>query len=240
MIQKTTGIVLRTQVYGETSLIVRIYTALYGMQSYLLKGVRGKKSKTLAGLFQVPNILEMEVTHREGDRLQSMREARILEPLNALRSDMIKSSVALFIAELVFKSLREEEPNNHAFEFLQTALLQLDAAEEKVANFHLAFMLNLTKVLGFYPNIDASSASILNLEEGSFTYQSANNVLNVLPPLTDIWRRLQETELHKCNTIAMNASTRRQLLEHLQNYYLLHLPGYTRLKSPAIFTTIFS
>jgi hypothetical protein len=101
-------------------------------------------------------------------------------------------------------------------------------------------MLKWTKVLGFYPNIDASAGGILNLEEGGFTYQSANKDLNVLPPLTEAWRQLQETELHNCNVVALNAPARRQLLEHLQNYYSLHLPGYTRLKSPAIFTSIFN
>lgn len=240
MIHKVKGIVLRTQPYGDTSLIARIYTDLFGMQSYLLKGIKGRKSSAKSALFQIPNILEMEVYHKDGDRLQSLREARIFQGFNHIRSDIVKSSIALFMAELVYRSLREEECNAEAFGFLENTLLLLEAWDSPAANFHLAFMLKWTRVLGIYPNTGLSDGKVLNLEEGNFSYQSASQELNVLPPLTDIWRQLQENDLQHCSKLPLNAALRRQLLDHLQDYYSLHLPGFVRLKSPAVFSTLFS
>jgi DNA repair protein RecO (recombination protein O) len=240
MFHQTEGIVLRTLPYGDNGFIAHIYTRSHGMQGYFLRGMRSKKSKTPAALFQVPNLLELVVVHKEGHSLNQIREARMSHSLNTLRTDPVKSAIALFMAELIYKSLREEEQNAEAWEYVQTALLQLDTSVFSVANFHLVFMMKWTRLLGIYPNIENTGGERFSLSEGVYSYGGRTSETTLLPPFTDLWRQLQESKLDSCHELQLNGAVRRQLLQHLQAYYSFHLPGFGELKSPAVLAAVFT
>src|SRR6186713_636769 len=145
-LHKTKGIVLRAVKYGETSLIVTIFTELFGAQSYLVNGVRtsSKKGSGKANLFQPSAILEMVVYHNELKQLQRIKEFRWGSLYQQILSDVRKNAIALFMVELLTKCLKQPEPNAELFYFAEDAFLRLDnSSDTAAANFPLFFALNL-------------------------------------------------------------------------------------------------
>jgi DNA repair protein RecO (recombination protein O) len=169
MLHKTRGIVLHTVKYSETSLIVKVYTEAFGIQSYMVKGARNPKSKLRPILFQPLTLLELVAYHKERNTLQSIKEIRLAHPYQSMPFDIRKSSIALFLNEVVYRSVGEEESNPALFEFLWSSFLLLDAVEEPFMHFHLLFTIKLTKYLGFHPrNTRTDEHCFFNLSEGTF------------------------------------------------------------------------
>src|ERR1700760_4460866 len=172
MIHKTKGIVLRTVKYGETSVVVTIYTELFGIQSYLVNGVRSssKKGPGKANLFQPAAILDLVVYHNELKNLQRIREFKWGVLYQHIFFDVLKNSVALFMVELLQKCLKQPEPNPELFYFIEDSFLHLDACEGRVlANFSLFFTLHLAGFFGFrIQDIYSERNPILDLREGQF------------------------------------------------------------------------
>ena len=169
MLYSTKGIVFHSLKYSETSIIVKIYTELFGIQSYLIRGIRKTHSKIKPALFQSLNLLDLEVYHREQASLQSIRDLHLAVPYQTIPFDIRKSSVALFINELLYKSIREEEPNPDLFGFLWNTCLALDSTQESVSDFHIRFTVQLMHYLGIFPQLNYSSETpLFNMREGIF------------------------------------------------------------------------
>src|SRR5260221_9908830 len=133
MIYKTKGIVLRAVKYGETSLVVNIFTELFGIQSYIVNGIRTSgRTSSKANLFQPPAMVEMEVYHNELKNLQRIKEIKWSYLYKAILSDVTKNAVAVYMIELLQKSLKQPEKNSNLFQFSEDALIQLDAAGDAV------------------------------------------------------------------------------------------------------------
>jgi DNA repair protein RecO (recombination protein O) len=150
MIQRTKGIVLRTVKYGETSLVVTILTELFGIQSYMVNGVRtnGKKGAGRANLFQPISILELEVYHNELKNLQRIKEFKWSHLYKSLFFDVRKNAVALFMVELLQKCLKQPEENPELYSFAEDAFIHLDKSTDAVtANFPLFFAIQLSTFL---------------------------------------------------------------------------------------------
>jgi DNA repair protein RecO (recombination protein O) len=237
-LHSTKGIVFHSLKYSETSVIVKIYTELFGIQSYLIRGIRNRKSKTRPGLFQSLTLLDLVVYHREKQSLQSVKEVRLAFPYKTIPFDIRKSSVALFINELVYKAIREEETNGELFDFLWNACLDLDATEENIATFHLLFMARLMHYLGIFPQNNHSHAlQVFNMREGLFQ-ASVPEHPDYLDPLLS--RKMHEL-LTACvvsgagaqNAGAQNAGAQNfvPLLAPILVYYRLHLPGFRDMQS---------
>ncbi len=243
MLYSTKGIVFHSIKYSETSVIVKIYTGMFGIQSYLFKGIRVSKSKIKPGLFQSMTLLDLVVYHREKHSLQSVKEVRIAHPFKTIPFDIRKSSVVLFINELAYKAIREEEPNPDLFEFLWQTCLDLDGTEESVSGFHIRFALELMHHLGIFPQNNYSSAfPVFNLREGLFQAS-----IPVHPNYLDQeYSRMMSGVLEKCQVEAnqngeivkwrngemfQDAGARNKLLEIILLYYQLHLPGFREVQS---------
>ena len=240
MMHKTRGIVLHSVKYSESSLIVKIYTEEFGIQSYLVKGARGQKSKIRAVLFQPLSLLELIVYHKERNVLQTIREVRIAHPYQSVPFDIRKSSIALFINELVYRSVGEEEPNLSLFEFLWNSLLLLDAVEEPFHHFHLIFTLKLTKYLGFFPRQGLTSEQcFFNLAEGIFQPVFLEGVC-LDRPMSEAWYRLLDWPFEKPSIPELGATERDLLLESLLSYYRFHLPGFTTFHSVEVLHSVLS
>ena len=170
-LHKTRGIVLRNVKYGETSLIVTIYTELFGLQSYMVNGVRTSSKKGQggkAGLFQPAAILDMVVYHNELKNLQRIREFRWGTLYRHIFSDVLKNAVALFMVELLQKCLKQPEPNPDLFFFIEDAFIHLDDSSGAVlANYPLFFALHLAGFFGFrIQDTWSERCALLDLQEG--------------------------------------------------------------------------
>src|SRR5665213_1780296 len=169
MIFTTKGIVLRTIKYGETSVIASVFTELFGIQSYLVNGARTSGKSGKAHFFQPSSILEMEVYHNELKNLQRIKDLKWSAIYKNILSDVTKNSVALFMVELLQKSLKQPETNENLFQFCEDAFLQLDTADiEVTANFSIYFSIQIAQISGFrLQNNYSEQKNIFNLHEGS-------------------------------------------------------------------------
>jgi len=238
MLHQTKGIVLHSIKYSETSVIVKIYTELFGLQSYLVKGSRSPKSKMKPGLFQPLTLLDMIVYHRESKTLQSVKEIHLGYPYHSIPFDIRKSSIALFINELLYKSIREEETNPSLFEYLWNSCLLLDS-EETVGIFHLAFMVHLTHFLGIMPQLNFSTSEpVFNLLEGHFQSNKPEHKYYLDDEQSRTLFSILLTPIGEQASLHLKTVLRNQLLEAMIFYFQTHLPGFKDLRSHVVLHTV--
>lgn len=236
MIHKTKGIVLRSVKYGETSLVVTVFTELFGMQSYIVNSVRiaSKKGGSKAGFFQPASILELVVYYNEFKNLQRIKEYKWAHLYQHIFSDVRKNAVAMFMVELLNKCLKEPEPNNELFYFIEDALLHLDKASNTVtANFSLFFALHLAVFFGFRMNDEYTEEHhYLDLQEGNFTAfqpQHPHYLQDKGAEVTSyLLKALHPVELED---LKLNQEFRRSLLQAYETYYALHIPEFGTMKT---------
>jgi len=245
MIQKTKGIVLRSIKYGETSLIVSIFTELLGLQSYMVNGVRTatKKGTPKANLFQPASLLDLVVYHNEFRNLQRLKEFKWAYLYQHIYADVPKNAVALFMVELLTKCVKEPETHAELFYFLEDALLHLDKANEIVtANFPLYFALHLPAFFGFKISDEYSDDKpYLDLEEGTFVSEIPNHAHymegKAAAITSHILKVMQPDEL---TDIYLNGELRRSLLQSYELYYALHIPEFGSLKTLPVLRDVMS
>ncbi len=238
MIETTKAIVINTIKYGDTSLIATCYTQKRGIKTYMLKGVlKAKKTKIKAAYFQPLMQLTLTANHNNKGNLNSIRDVEVTNFYNSIYTDIKKQTIALFLAEIVYYSVREEEQNNVLYQYLEASFLWLDT-HDTVSNFHLLFLLNLTKFLGFYPEITTSTNLYFDLLEGNFTQNKRPNTVtgeNLIQ-----FKKLLGINFDVLHTIDYNAANRQAILAILIQYFELHLGGFKKPKSIAILKSVFS
>ena len=235
MTHKTKGIVLRSIKYGETSLVVTLFTELFGIQTYMVNGVRtAKRSSAKANHFQTAAILDLIVYHSENKSMQRIKEFSWAVLYTTLLSDVIKNSIASFMAELLQKCLKQPESNTDLFNFCSASFLQLDLANKIVsANFALFFTLHLTHFFGFRMNDNFSNDHfILDLQEGNFIDHQPihpNFIDGGNAELTaQLLKVMQPCELEE---FKLNQEIRRKLLLRYLEYYALHVHDFGQMKT---------
>lgn len=149
MIHKTRGIVFRFTKFREASIIVTIFTEEFGLQSYIVNGVRSKSAKNKIALYQPLTLLNLVVYHRENANIERIKEISCLHPYRTLTTDVKKATLAMFINELLNKTVKEESHAGEIFQFICDSLISLDTLAKGYENFHLIFMLRLSHYLGF-------------------------------------------------------------------------------------------
>lgn len=232
----TKGIVLRTVKYGETSLIVSVFTELFGLQSYLINGVRisTKKGSGKANLFQPAAILEMVVYHNELKQLQRIKEFKWSHLYKHIFSDIKKNAVAVFMIELLIKCLKQPESNSDLFQFTEDAFFHLDESTGNItANFPLFFALHLPVFFGF--RIDdqySSKKQFLDLQEGSFVSERPLHPHFLEDKQADVTSHLLKVmNPGELESIQLNHDFRRNLLYAYEKYYALHIQDFGTLKT---------
>lgn len=220
MLQKTKGIVLNYLKYGESSIIVRIFTEDFGLQSFIVNGVRSSKSKNKIALFQPLTLLDLVIYYREQAELHRIKEMKCTEPFNSIPFEFRKSGIALFVTEVLVKTLKREDQNPALYEFLRHAILVLDHLNQNYSNFHIQFMLKLSVYLGFSPG----SAEELYEQ----VHPSGNN-----PDFAREEKKLLESLLLEGfeNTIRLSSEQRKILLKNILVFYRLHIDNFGELKS---------
>jgi len=236
---KTKAIVLSSLKYGETSLIVRCFTLEDGLRSYLLRGIlNSKKGKIKSAYFQPLTQLKIEANHNNKGNLNSIREVHIVNPYKNIYTTIFKQTIVLFLSEILSSTIQEEEANEGLFSFLETSFIWLDT-NDKTANFHLLFLLNLTKFLGFYPDISNINSNYFNLIEGNFMESTTEKEVVFGDNLVQ-FKKLLGTNFDSIESIKFNQQERQQVLQIIIRYFELHLDGFRRPKSLKVLETVFN
>jgi DNA repair protein RecO (recombination protein O) len=222
MLVKTQGLVLNYVKFRESSIIVRIYTADLGIQSFIVNGIRTAKSKSKMALFQPLTLLDLVVYHKKNrQQINRIAEVKCLYPFHHIPFDFKKTSIALFLTEVLSKTLKEEEANVALFEFLNTSLQFFDQQTEHYEHFHLQFLLKLSQYLGFAPS---SGAEIF---------------LQIAEHKKIATMDIDSLSTHFDNFIQqpfdfagiVDAHSRSQLIDYLWEFYKLHIPNLDSLQS---------
>ena len=240
MLHNTRGLVLHHIKYSESSLIVKIFTELFGLQAYLVKGARSKKSTVRSSHFQPMTMLDLVVYHREKNDLQHIRESAISEPFHAISTDIRKSTIALFLAEILLKTLKEGEGNTEMFDFISSSLNFFEIQEDGIENFHLFFLIKLSRYLGFYPQgTPGTENNFFDLREGRYT--------GIQPLHPDFLDKEKSSALYALSIARadelsglINAKTERgEMLNAILIYYQIHLGGLSNIKSIEVLKEVF-
>ncbi len=238
MTVKTEAIVLSAIKYGDADLIVKCYTT-QGLKTYLVKRVLGgKKSKKIrASYFQALMQLELVAKHNDKGQLNYIREAYISKPHHSIHTDIVKQTLAIFMSEILVQSLYEEESNEALFQYLEGAIAWLNEHSE-VANFHLVFLMRLSRHLGFYPDQMNQELDFFDLSEGVFSqHRSERDYIS--DQKLAIFRKLLGTKFDDLKALRLTSQDRYEALEILIQYFELHLPLFRKPKSLTILKTVF-
>ena len=234
MILQTKGIVFQYFKYGDTSLVVKIFTEELGLQSYIVKGIRSKKAKLKPALFEPLTLLDLEVYHKPGQNLQHIKEARVDYPWHHIPFSIEKQSILLFLDEILYKCVREEISNKELFQWIYHSLVWFDLEEQYFLNFHLFFLLQLSRFLGFYPKMDTTSDEIpgvFDLQDAGFSAHRPFHPYFTEGVAAQKLFVLMQTSTESLKTLHISTKERRLVLDTLLSFYQLHLPELGKIKS---------
>jgi DNA repair protein RecO (recombination protein O) len=232
MLRKTRGIVLHVTDFAETSLVVKIYTEEFGMQSYLVNGVRKQRSKFKNNQFQPLSLVDVVAYYKSGAGLKRISEISCNPQHKSIPYDMVKTSVTIFLNEVIYRSIREEEKNPDLFDFLFNAIQILDLRTVDCSAFHLFFMIQITRYLGFFPNGNYyNEKSFFNLQEGIFQKEIPPHSYFLSNVLTQHFYALMNCSFDDYYQIKISHLQKKELLNALVLYFELHHTHGSNLKS---------
>jgi len=240
MIQKTKAIVLHHLKYSETSVILTLYTKEYGRQSYMINGIRSAKSKQKMGLLQPLFLLEIDAYHKPGRDVQRMKEFKIAEIYNSIPYDIVKSTMAMFLAEMLHKVIRSEEPDKNLFEYIFRSLHYFDSLEKGSPNFHLWFLTQLLSHLGFRLENNYSDKNCwFDVKNGFFVNQRPTFPNTPDIEESELLSQLVAIDVEDIALLAYSGKQRTRLLEIIVEYYMIHFDGIGTINSLKILHEIY-
>lgn len=234
----TNAIVLSSLKFGDTSLIVKCFTEQDGLKSYLVRGIlKSKKGGLKVAYFQPLTQLKLIANHNTKNTLNTIKEIQVLQPYQSIYQDVVKQSIAFFLSEVVSNVIQEEEANQALYSFLETSFLWLDS-HEKIANFHLLFLLNFSSFLGFFPDTSDAEKQGFHLLDGFFTTPSYDkNVISGNECFQ--FKKLLETNFENLENLTFTKSERQMVLQTLIMYYKLHVDSFRNPKSLDVLEAVF-
>ncbi len=237
---KGRGIVLNTVKYGDSSMVAQLLTDVGGRQSFMVQGVRSSRGRgSKLALFQPLFALEFEGLEPSRGELHRFREVQSGIVLRKTPFDLRRSTISLFIAEVLYRLIKESEANERLFDFVWGSVEALDTLEEGVANFHLWFLANLSRVMGFAPTNNYSKGCWFDIREGCYTPQRASHNLILEPENALILRDMIECDVRDLGEVGLNRQQRVAFLEALMNYYGYHLESIHSVQSISILMEVF-
>lgn len=241
MLLKSKGIVFRSLKYSETSLILDIYTLEKGLRSYIISGVRNKKSKTKAGIMQISSLVEIVAYDKSQSSLQRIKEIKPSYLYKQIPFKVVKSSLAIFMMELCRKTIKESENNERLFDFVESWLIHLDSTEEKLGNVPLIFMLRLAEELGLgLQNNYSPKTSLFDLKEGLFVNENETLESYCTKEESEGLTKLLMKGMEDYHLLDLHKNLRGKLLGKLIRFYQWHIENFNELKSLEVLRTVFS
>jgi len=240
MFLRTRAFVFRTVKYGDHHLIADLFTLSHGLVSFSIPGARKAGKGSRAVFLQTLSLLELVMDFREGRNLQTLRDLKFDRLFPAITCDIRKAAILLFLSEVLRNSIREKEPNEDLFQFIEETLNFLDAAPSGYGHLSLHFLVHLTAHLGFFPSGRWSPReSSLNLREGTFTPYPESGDFHLEPEPSSLLDQILQLSREDLGKLPMNREQRLFLLERMLTYYRLHLDYFGELKSLRVLREIF-
>ena len=240
MVEKFEGIVLRTLKYSDGLMIADIYTAQRGRMSFLVPVSHSKRSRVRSVLFQPLSMLSFTATVKAGRNLSRIGEVQPYSMYSSIPNDVVKSSIALYLAELLTYALREDGCDDSLFTFLGRSFTLFDNLEQGYADFHLVFMVQLLRFLGIYPNIEGfGPGCFFDLSQGCVTREHPLHPNFLMPDSASAFVGLLRTGYDSMHLLVLNRKLRGEYLATLSLYYRLHIPDFPQLKSAAVLRELF-
>ena len=240
MNDKFEGVVLRSIKYNDNLMITDIYTRQQGRRAFLLPVTHSKKARVRSVLFQPLSMVAFTAPQRGAKRLVRIADAQPYLLYSSIPYDVVKSSIALYLAEVLTYALREEEQDEALFTFIERAFVWFDSVTEGYADFHLVFMAQLLRFIGIAPNLDNVTAnSYFDLQAGLLVREHPLHPHFLLPAATQKFVRLFNSDFLSVRTLALNGELRGQFLAVLEEYYRLHIPDFPALRSGEVLRELF-
>ena len=238
MIEKTEGIVLHSFKYGESKIIVDMFTRKKGRLSFIVTVPKTAKGRLKKQYFQPMTLLEIECEVRQCIQLQKLKDARILVPYVSIPSSPDKLAITLFIAEFLYHSLRSEQHDEPLFEYIADSVQWLDAVTEGYANFHLTFLMRMSRFRGFYPNLveggEERDSMFFDLREGRFCSVAPTHRDFLQPDEARLIHLMMRMDYPTMHLFRLSRTDRHRITDVLLQYYKQHLPDFPELKSLAV------
>ena len=240
MMTKTRALVLRTVKYGERGLIVDMLSEEHGRLSFMVSIGQTQRSRMKKQLFQPLSMLDLEFDLRPNVHLQRLKDVRVNYPYSSIPFDPYKLSISLFIAEFLLHATRDEQSNEPLFAYLEHSLQWLDGSMGHFANFHLVFMMRLSRFIGFFPNLeDYQEGCCFDLRNGEFTPQAPLHRDFVQPDEAAKIGLLMRMDYETMRLFRMSRTERNRCAELILSYYRLHVPGFPQLRSLSVVQELF-
>ncbi|WP_308529133.1 DNA repair protein RecO [uncultured Prevotella sp.] len=240
MLQKTKAIVLHSLKYGDSSLIIDLLTEEEGRLTFIVRLPKTPKGKIKKQYFQPMTLLDIAFDFRPHASMQRIKDIRIDIPFTTIPFDPIKSSILLFISEFLLYITRSEQYNKALYQFVAKSVEWLDTATDHFANFHLTFMLHLSKFIGFHPNLsEATPYAFFDLRNAEFCHQIPLHTDYLKPNEANIVLKLFRMNYESMHLFRFSREERNYITEIILRYYTLHIPSMPTLNSFAILKEIF-
>ena len=240
MLTKTQAIVLHALKYGETRMIVDMFTKAHGRLSFMVSIPKSPRAKVKKQLFQPLTLLEAETDVRPTAQLQKLKDLRLAHPFVSLPFHPHKLAISLFVAEFLYFALRSEQRNEPLFDYIYSSIQWLDSQTDRFANFHLVFLMRLSRFLGFYPNLDDYQAGdYFDLRESVFCTTPPPHHDFLHPEEADKLQLMMRMDYPTMHLFRLSHHERNRLLEVAITYYRLHLPNFPDMKSLGVLRELF-
>ena len=240
MLTKTQAIVLHSLKYGESRLIVDMFTRVFGRQSFIVSIPKTSKGKIKKQFFQPLTLLEIETDIRPKLQLQKLNDVRLLTPFASIPFEPDKLAISLFVAEFLYYALRSEQRNELLYDYLEYSIMWLDGQQANFANFQIVFLLRLTRFLGFYPNLDDyEDGDYFDLRESEFMRNPPVHRDFLHPEEAQKVQLMMRMDFPTMHLFRMSHDDRNRLLEISIKYYRLHLPDFPEMKSIEVLQALY-
>tara|TARA_B100000941_G_C28432344_1_gene514947 strand:+ start:100 stop:828 length:729 start_codon:yes stop_codon:yes gene_type:complete len=241
MLVETDAIVIGSIKYGDSSLIANCYCKELGLRSFLLKGILLPKKKGLKkSFFQPLSLISIttELKNQNNQKLHFIKQGNVRYHLNEIPLDIKKNAIALFLSEFLSIVISEEgAPNNELYKFVENGIIFLEKNPFSPF-FHLKFLIELTRFLGFYPSLSNKAGEYFDMENGCFC-EGSNSIYMVGGEIIPVFKKLLVINLDSIFKLNFSNSLRIKVLEFLINYFSIHLPRFRKIKSIPVLHEIF-
>lgn len=240
MLHKTKGLVLSSINYSDKYNLVQIYTESFGRVTYMVSKAKSRSNKAPKSLFSPLAVLEMEVDHQTSRDIQRIKEARSIQHLYDVASDLNKTSMAFFLSEFLSKVLRDVNDSQLLFDFLDQSVQILEMTEKSIANYHLVFMLKLCHFLGFYPNLEEyTQNAVFDMVNGEFVMHQPLHSHHLNRYDSMVLARLNRITFENMHRFIFSREDRVNIINRILEYYRLHLYDFPALKSLDVLHELF-
>ncbi|WP_085537587.1 DNA repair protein RecO [Massilibacteroides vaginae] len=240
MLVKTRGIVLHTIAYNDTYSITHIYTEAFGRASFLVPRRKGKRTNLSKALFIPLSVVEMDVEHLNKRDLHRIKETRMCFPQTEIYCNPVKNIIALFLAEVLFRAVKDTQPDPHLFNYLFSSIQLFEIAEEGVANFHIVFLLRLLVHLGIYPNTDGKRInSYFDMLNGTFVSSIPAHRHFLNREESEAFNTLFRISFENMSLYTFSRRERVSIINRIIEYYRLHIPEFPEIKSISVMQSLF-